>query len=366
MYNTFLSYNSADRPLVASIAVALRDAAGIEVFYDEWSLVPGDAWQEELEKSLWASASCAIFIGANGFGPWHKEEMRSALERRVGDQTFRVIPVLLPSSSVAAAPAVPLFLRRYSWVDFRQGLDDRKEFERLVRGILGQKSRASQIADQVRHRLEDANSDALNMVQEHWKVDEVASHGKSLTYSYMGAVLIFCVFALSGWPTPGRTLLWLMGCAFFLALPFWYLLSERRFQRTREKYAQKFNNLYGGWRFRINPWQIFKLEIMHCPDCNTKSICSRLNGRSAYIVRNTLWHSTLILGSFGAMLLSVEYTNSQGWALLLFMGTLLTVRELWGWRRIKFLCLVRGHEFSSLDGTLPQLAAKLLRSFSQG
>lgn len=71
-------------------------------------------------------------------GPWQNEEMRSALESRVHDAGFRVIPVLLPGGKKPGEEKLPRFLRRLTWVDFRTGLDDEDAFHRLLAGIRGQ------------------------------------------------------------------------------------------------------------------------------------------------------------------------------------------------------------------------------------
>jgi TIR domain-containing protein len=93
-FDVFLSHNSKDKPIVEQIAHRL-EAKGLKVWLDKWNLVPGDPWQEELEKALDDSQTVAIFVGPNSISPWENEEMRSALEVRVHDKTRRVIPVLL-------------------------------------------------------------------------------------------------------------------------------------------------------------------------------------------------------------------------------------------------------------------------------
>src|SRR5262249_246942 len=97
----------------------------------------GEPWQEELEQALKRSRTCAVFVGPSGIGPWHHEEMRSALQIRVGQPGFRVIPVLLPRATKPTPNDLPLFLSRLPWVDFRRGLDDSGTFHQLVAGIRG-------------------------------------------------------------------------------------------------------------------------------------------------------------------------------------------------------------------------------------
>jgi hypothetical protein len=118
------------------VAHRLREEAGLTPFLDKWHLIPGEPWQEGLEKALEASETAAVFIGPSGVSPWHNEEMRAALDEAVRTHDeYRVIPVLLPG---AKEEALTSFLARRTWVDFRAGLDDAEAFERLVAGILGQ------------------------------------------------------------------------------------------------------------------------------------------------------------------------------------------------------------------------------------
>jgi hypothetical protein len=136
-YDVFLSHQSGDKQLVEILATQLEDKEGLKPFLDKWHLIPGDPWQEALEEALSCSKTCAVFLGPNGIGPWENEEMRSALDEHVRNNTFRVIPVLLPGANLKDPATLPRFLRRLTWVDFRSGLDDPEAFRRLVAGIRG-------------------------------------------------------------------------------------------------------------------------------------------------------------------------------------------------------------------------------------
>lgn len=133
-YDVFLSYNSRDRDSVEHLARRLRDELSFEVWFDQWNLIPGTPWQEQLEDGLNESKVIAVFLGSAGFGKWENEEMRVAIESRVINPALRLIPVLLPGASESV---LSVFIRRLSWVDFRAGLDDKTAFYNLECGIRG-------------------------------------------------------------------------------------------------------------------------------------------------------------------------------------------------------------------------------------
>jgi hypothetical protein len=137
-YDVFLSHNSADKALVERVAARLQDEAGLAPFLDKWHLVPGEPWQEALENALDESSTCAVFLGPSGLGSWENEEMRAALDDRIRNRRFRVVPVLLPGADPKDPKVLPRFLRRVTWVDFRSGIEDDEAFRRLVAGIRGE------------------------------------------------------------------------------------------------------------------------------------------------------------------------------------------------------------------------------------
>ncbi|MFC2146566.1 toll/interleukin-1 receptor domain-containing protein [Acidobacteriota bacterium] len=137
-YNAFLSHNNQDKSIVEEIAQWLEDKANLTVWLDKWNLIPGDPWQEEIEKALDESQCCVVFLGPNGIGPWQNEEMRTAIEERVSKQTIRVVPVLLPGAVRPGQESkLPRFLRRLTWVVFQQNWNEEYALHRLVCGIKG-------------------------------------------------------------------------------------------------------------------------------------------------------------------------------------------------------------------------------------
>src|SRR5262245_16060922 len=115
----FLSHNSDDKLAVETIARRLRDE-GFKPWLDSWQLVPGEKWQPALEKALTEARASVVFVGPSGLGPWQDEEMRVAIDRRVGDPAYRVVPVLLPGAQRGKRGAVPPFLANVTWVEFQR------------------------------------------------------------------------------------------------------------------------------------------------------------------------------------------------------------------------------------------------------
>jgi hypothetical protein len=134
-YDVFFSHKSTDKPQVKEIAIALQQSQ-ISVWLDEWELQPGLSWQLAIEKAIENSRAVAVFIGPDGVGPWEQPEMRVALDEQVR-RGCPVIPVLLPG--VADSIKLPAFLRPNTWVDLRNGIDDRVGLNRLRWGITGKK-----------------------------------------------------------------------------------------------------------------------------------------------------------------------------------------------------------------------------------
>ncbi len=133
-FDVFLSHNSQDKPRVRELGQALI-ARRLRPWLDEWELVPGRSWQDDLENILRTVRSSAVLVGAGGLGPWEIPEIRASLSESVR-RGLPVIPVLLPGA--AKQPVLPLFLTQFTWVDLRGGLTE-AGLDRLEWGITGVK-----------------------------------------------------------------------------------------------------------------------------------------------------------------------------------------------------------------------------------
>jgi hypothetical protein len=101
---------------------------------DEWELRPGLPWQRSLEAQIENIKAAAVFVGANGIGPWQHMEIEAFLREFV-NRGCPIIPVILPDT--LKEPSLPRFLAGMTWVDFRKQFPD--PMERLVWGITGKR-----------------------------------------------------------------------------------------------------------------------------------------------------------------------------------------------------------------------------------
>ncbi|WP_447962576.1 toll/interleukin-1 receptor domain-containing protein [Nitrospira sp. Ecomares 2.1] len=90
----FISHNKADKATARLLASALVEA-GVNVWFDEWNLRPGDSIVGDIESGL---AECDVFVliwsESAKQSNWVGTEMRAAINRRVGDKALRLVPVL--------------------------------------------------------------------------------------------------------------------------------------------------------------------------------------------------------------------------------------------------------------------------------
>lgn len=137
-YSVFLSHSHADAEWVEDLAIRLEDAHQLRPWLDRWVLVPGKPWQRHMARGLQQATSCAVCLGTGTPRGWFEKEIEKALNRQAQDDSFRVIPVLLPGADPEiAADLQQTFLDLNTWVDFRGSDSVDRAFHLLVCGIRG-------------------------------------------------------------------------------------------------------------------------------------------------------------------------------------------------------------------------------------
>lgn len=128
----FLSYNSADEPYVRKLAAALT-VTGAHVWFDEWTIRPGDSIPGAIDQGLLAfNTFVLVWSKSASESRWVQTEMEAAITRWVKEATIRMIPVVLDKTPV------PLLLRSIRYVDGSDG-----DYLRVARELLGLQSEAA-------------------------------------------------------------------------------------------------------------------------------------------------------------------------------------------------------------------------------
>ena len=93
-------------------AALRRKDAEAHIFAAPNKLRAGGFWLPELAKEIADATAFILLIGESGVGPWQVTEYYEAIDRRVKDDNFPVVLVLLNGQ---AAPGLP-FLRQLHWI----------------------------------------------------------------------------------------------------------------------------------------------------------------------------------------------------------------------------------------------------------
>ena len=115
----FLSHNFHDKPLVGQIAETLKQRYGEnKVFYDEWSIQPGDSIIQKMDEGLMSCKYFFFFISEKSLKSKMVElEWQSALVKKV-KENIKFIPVRIDKS------IIPQILTHTLYIDlFSQGLE---------------------------------------------------------------------------------------------------------------------------------------------------------------------------------------------------------------------------------------------------
>lgn len=114
-HKIFLSHNHADKPVVEPVALRLAQIFGESaVFYDSWSIRPGDGIIDQMNKGLEAPEFVFFFVSTNSVASQMvRLEWQNALHLATRGKT-RMIPVRVDGSAMPALLTQTLYIDMFS------------------------------------------------------------------------------------------------------------------------------------------------------------------------------------------------------------------------------------------------------------
>ncbi len=123
----FISYSSQDKEFAAHLARSLR-RSGFDVWYDEWEISIGDSIVDKVFDGIKDSDCLVIVLSpVSVSSSWVKEELNTAVMRRISERNIRILPVLKDTCEI------PSPLRHLRYADFRGTQED--AFHQLLESL---------------------------------------------------------------------------------------------------------------------------------------------------------------------------------------------------------------------------------------
>ena len=136
-YDVFVSFNSRDSFSVALLMDRL-ESRGINCCREAWDAVPGKGAVSQLVEGIEASSVFIAFVGRYATGPWQDREIVTALQKRLKEGGYYIIPVFFPALPREEREKLVDFLKSPTFVTFNNHLDEKNPFERLLGAIKGE------------------------------------------------------------------------------------------------------------------------------------------------------------------------------------------------------------------------------------
>jgi hypothetical protein len=134
--DVFISYGHADADWVRILAENLYKS-GLEVFFDEWDIAPGDVLIHKLDEGILKSRNGILIVSSASLSRLYVQEEYAAMMTRAIAGKQRLIPILLKDAEM------PPLLASRVWIDFRNvdGPDYLARVRELVRALKGERRR---------------------------------------------------------------------------------------------------------------------------------------------------------------------------------------------------------------------------------
>jgi len=124
-YDVFLSHSKQDKAVVRPLAERLRKD-GVNVWFDEWVLKPGDSIPSKIEEGLERSRVLVLCMSANAFGSdWAQLESGTFRFRDPLNKERRFLPLRLDDAPIKGSLAQFLYI---NWLP----TDRKEEYAKLL------------------------------------------------------------------------------------------------------------------------------------------------------------------------------------------------------------------------------------------
>ncbi len=98
--NAFISHNKSDKETARLLAICLVEQ-GINVWFDEWEIKPGESITGGIEKGLSDADTFVLIWSANAKkSNWVGTELKAYIRRRVDDDSLRIVPIMIDNTSL--------------------------------------------------------------------------------------------------------------------------------------------------------------------------------------------------------------------------------------------------------------------------
>lgn len=142
-FDLLLCYERTEADVVASLAGALSEG-GLRIWLDAWDLVPGQRWEDAIDRAMTVAPAIAACIGPAGITPWMKRELSSVLSRQLDDEGPLLIPIILPGGDREDLPAP---LASLQIIDLSSGFDT-IALTRLAAAVLAVRERGDVVEEE--------------------------------------------------------------------------------------------------------------------------------------------------------------------------------------------------------------------------
>src|SRR5262252_6074679 len=116
MLHVFLSYHTPDRAIQLSLKRAIEAMLpGTDVFVDQTHLRYGHLWQPSLFDAI-AKAQAFLILVSHRAGDWQKFEYYEALDRKVKNDAFVLLPVIIADRAKGPGANLP-GLAQLHWIE---------------------------------------------------------------------------------------------------------------------------------------------------------------------------------------------------------------------------------------------------------